>query len=399
MMNAHDYSERTAAGLKLLRGPALCRGSTMQHTGRHSRVRATSHAFPFVRMVAALLATIASACGGSGRVTAGPPPPTLVKVAGVTQSAIEDASEYVATIRSLASTGIKPEVSGEVMKVFVKSGDRVEAGTPLFQIDPARQQASVASQDAARAAQVAALTFAKQQLERSRTLYQAGAASQQELEQAQANFDAATSQLTALDARLQQERVTLGYYQVRAPGAGVVGDVPIRVGMHVTTDTPLTSIDRNQDLEVDVRVPIDRSGDLKPGLPIVVLGTDGSPLAHSSVFFISPGVDDQTQAVLVKGHVPSSVGLRMSQYVRARIVWKTATGLTVPMLAVVRVNGQPFVFVAEDRDGRLIATQRAVSLGTILGNDVVVLGGLAAGERIVVSGAQKLDNGVTIRTS
>lgn len=122
-------------------------------------------------------------------------------------------------------------------------------------------------------------------------------------------------------------------------------------------------------------------------------------MARTSIFFISAGVDDQTQAVLVKGHVPSSVGLRMSQDVRARIVWKTATGLTVPMLSLVRVNGQPFVFVAEDRGGRLTAAQRAVSLGPILGNDVVVLGGLAAGERIVVSGAQKLDNGATIRTS
>jgi len=116
-------------------------------------------------------------------------------------------------------------VSGEVKQVFVNSGDRVAAGAPLFQIDPARQQASVASQDAARAAQVATLTFSKQQLERTRMLYQAGAASQQELEQAQSAFDAATSQLTSLDARLQQERVTLGYYQVRAPGAGTVGDV------------------------------------------------------------------------------------------------------------------------------------------------------------------------------
>jgi RND family efflux transporter MFP subunit len=354
---------------------------------------------PFVTIGAALLGAVAGACGGSGRAAAGPPPPTLVKVANVTQSPIEDASEYVATIQSLASTGIKPEVSGVVVKVFVKSGDRVERGTPLFQIDPARQQASVATQDAARAAQVAALTFARQELERSRTLYQAGAASQQELDQAQANFDAATSQLTALDARLRQERVTLGYYQVRAPSGGVVGDVPIRVGMHVTTDTPLTSIDRNQDLEVDVRVPVDRSGDLKPGLPLILLGPDGSPVARTSVFFVSPGVDDQTQSVLVKGNVPPSAGLRMSQYVRVRIVWKTATGLTVPMLSVVRVNGQPFVFVAVDQDGRMTAAQRAVSLGPIIGNDIVVLGGLAAGERIVVSGAQKLDNGVLIRTS
>jgi RND family efflux transporter MFP subunit len=339
-------------------------------------------------------------CGGARSAQAGgPPPSTLVQVAAVAETPVEDASEYVATIQSLSSTLIKPEVTGEVMRVFVKAGDRVGAGARLFQIDPARQQASVASQDAARAAQVAALTFARQQLDRARTLYKAGASSQQELEQAQANFDAATSQLTALDARLQQERVTLGYYQVRAPGPGVVGDVPVRVGQHVTSDTVLTSLDRNEDLEVDVRVPLERSGALKIGLPLVVLKADGEPAARSSVFFISPRVDDQTQAVLVKGKVPPDAGLRMSQYVRARLAWKTAPGLTVPVLSIVRVNGQPFVYVAEARGGALVASQRLVTLGAIVGNDVVVLGGLKAGERIVVSGMQKLDNGSAIRTS
>jgi RND family efflux transporter MFP subunit len=246
---------------------------------------------------------------------------------------------------------------------------------------------------------VATLTFSKQQLERTRMLYQAGAASQQELEQAQSAFDAATSQLTSLDARLQQERVTLGYYQVRAPGAGTVGDVPIRVGQHVTSDTVLTSIDRDQDLEVDVRVPLERSDELKIGLPIVVFNTAGAAAARSSIFFISPRVDDDTQAVLVKGRVPPDSGLRVSQFVRARVVWKTAPGLTVPLLAVVRINGQPFVFVAEDRGGKLVAAQRLVTLGPIVGNDIVVLGGLSARERIVVSGAQKLDNGSVIRAS
>ena len=205
--------------------------------------------------------------------------------------------------------------------------------------------------------------------------------------------------MTALDARLQQERVTLGYYQVRAPGAGVVGDVPVRVGQRVTSDTVLTSIDRNQDLEVEVRVPLERARDLRTGLPITLLNDDGTPLARSSIYFISPRVDDQTQAVLVKGRVPADAGLRMAQYVRARIAWRTAPGLTIPVLSVVRVNGQPFVFVAEDRGGRLVGSQRLVTLGAIVGNDVIVLGGLKAGERIVVSGVQKLENGSAIRTS
>jgi RND family efflux transporter MFP subunit len=351
-------------------------------------------------LVLLLLSGAASACGPGDRAGAAglAPPATLVQTAEVKRTPVEDTTEFVATIQSLSSRSIKPEVTGEVVKVLVRSGDRVGAGEPLFQIDPARQQASVSSQDAARTAQVAAVTFARQQLERAKILEKAGAATQQDLDQAQAAYDEATSQLTALDARLQQERVTLGYYLVRAPDTGSVGDIPVRVGTHVTTDTVLTTVDRNQDLEVDVRVPLERSADLKIGLPILIDG-DGGRSARSSIYFISPRVDDQTQAVLVKGRVPAEAGLRTSQFVRARIVWNTTDRLTVPVLSVVRINGQPFVFVAETRGGGLVAAERRVTLGPIVGNDQVVLDGLSGGERIVVSGVQKLGNGSIIRTS
>jgi RND family efflux transporter MFP subunit len=322
-----------------------------------------------------------------------------VQTAEVRQTGVEDSSEYVATIESLSSTLIKPEVTGELRAVLVKPGDRVHASTPLFQIDPARQQATVSSQDAARAAQVAATTFARQELDRARTLFQAGASSQQELEQAQANYDAAASQGNALDARLRQERVTLGYYSVRSPSEGTVGDIPVRVGMHVSSDTLLTTIDRNQDLEIDVRVPLERGSDLKLGLPIELIDSGGAPLARTAILFISPRVDDQTQAVLVKGKVPADIGLRSAQYVHARIIWQTHQGLTVPVLSVVRINGQPFVFVAERTNGALTARQQRIEVGDIVGDSFVVLSGLAAGQQIVVSGAQKLDNGARIRTS
>ncbi|MCX6538511.1 MAG: efflux RND transporter periplasmic adaptor subunit [Acidobacteria bacterium] len=341
-----------------------------------------------------------SACG-TGR--AAPPPlqmpATLVQIAAVQSASIDDASTYVATVQSLSSTSIKPEVSGEVTRILVRSGDRVGPGTPLFEIDPSRQQASVSSQDAARAAQDAATIFAKQQLDRAKTLFAAGASSQQELDQAQANYDAAMAQLTSLKARLQQERVTLKYYEVDAPGAGTVGDVPIRVGMHVTSDTVLTTIDQNQALEVYVPVPLERSRDLRLGLPLQILDGQGTLLAAAQVTFISPRVDDQTQSILVKARLAGDGQLRSSQLVRARIVWRKIEALAIPVLSVVRINGQPFVFVAQEKDGRLVASQRQVQLAQIMDNSVVVTSGLTSGERIVVSGVQKLDNGVPIRTS
>jgi len=344
--------------------------------------------------------TAAAACGASRT----PPPPqqmpaTLVQIAAVQSASIDEASTYVATVQSMSSTSIKPEVSGELTRILVRSGDRVEIGTPLFEIDPSRQQASVTSQDAARAAQDAATTFARQQLDRAKTLLVAGASSQQELDQAQANYDAAMAQLAALNSRLQQERVTLKYFEVDAPATGTVGDVPIRVGMHVTSDTVLTTIDLNQALEVYVPVPLERSRDLKLGLPVQILDSQGTLLASAQVTFISPRVDEQTQSILVKARLAGDGRLRSSQIVRARIVWRKVDALAIPVLSVVRINGQPFVFVAQEKDGRLVANQRQVRLAQIVDNNVVVTSGLTSGERIVVSGVQKLDNGVPIRTS
>jgi RND family efflux transporter MFP subunit len=374
------------------------------HTSSFSRGRPDAragvarHRAPAILPILALAWFAASGCRDSGASAArAVPPPTLVKLASVQSVPIEDASEYVASIQSLSSTALKPEVSNEITRVLVRSGDRVSAGQPLFVIDPRRQEATVTTQDAALAAQKSAATFAAQQLQRAKLLFAAGAISQQELEQAQASADAAQSQLSAQDARLQQERVTLQYYQVRAPSDGVVGDIPVRVGLHVSSDTVLTTVDRNQDLEVDVPVPLNRAPELRLGLPLEILDEQGGPIGRTSVFFISSRVDDQTQSVLVKGRAAATAHLRAQQFVRVRVVWRTSEGIAVPVLSVVRINGQPFVFVAQDRSGRLAAEQRLVRVGPLVGNDITIRSGLSAGERIVVSGVQKLANGAPIR--
>ncbi len=367
--------------------------------GRFSVTRFASTSRAAILLVT-VLALAAAGCNRGQAPARSGPPPAPVQLADIRAVPIEDASTYLASVQSLSSTPIKPQVAGDVVRIYVRSGDRVQAGAPLVQIDPSAQRAAVSSQDAARAAQEAVAANARQQFERAKTLLSVGAISQQEFDQARANADAAARQLASLNARVQQEQVTLDYYEVRAPAAGIVGDIPIRVGMRVTTDTTLTSVDRNQDLEVYVQVPLDRSRQLRTGLPLQIFdGVSGARVADTTVTFISPTVDDQTQSVLVKGHITGAANLRALQFVRARIVWDTSHGLVVPVLSVLRINGQPFVFVAADRDGRLVAEQRPVQLGPIVGNDFLVAGGIAPGDRIVVSGVQKLTNGAPIRAS
>src|SRR6185369_13888181 len=108
----------------------------------------------------------------------------------------------------------------------------------------------------------------------------------------------------------------------------------------------------------------------RAGLPVEILIPDGSEPVTARVSFVSPHVDDQTQSVLAKAAVPNAGGsLRPMQYVRARIVWKTTNGLVIPVTAVQRISGQFFAFVAEQADGKLVARQRAIKVGSIEGND------------------------------
>ena len=324
-------------------------------------------------------------------------PPTAVQLAEATPRPIEDASEYVATLKSLNATAIQPQVDGQVTQIFVKSGDRVQRGAPLVQIDPRRQQAAVSSQEADVAAKEASVTFARQHAQRSAELFKAGAISRQELEQAETAQRTAEADLKSLQAQVQQLEVQLRYFTISAPADGVIGDVPVRVGNQVTPQTMLTTIDQNRALEVYVSVPADRASALRLGLPLQVLSSASEKLATSTVSFISPRVDEQTQTLLVKGQVQNpNTTLRAQQFVRARIVWKTADGLTIPVTAVARINGAYFGFVAETQDGKLVARQRALKLGPIVDDGYTILSGIKPGERMVVSGAQKLVDGAPI---
>ena len=311
-------------------------------------------------IAATFLSLAAAACGGGSPAGQGGPPggfpPTPVKIVDARATPLEDATEYVATLKSLRSTAIKPQIDGQITQIFVKSGDRVGQGARLMQIDPQRQQAAVSSQQAERAAREADVAYAQQRQQRANELFAAGAISRQEMEQAQTAFQTAQASLEALQAQVQQQQVQLRYYTITAPTAGVVGDVPARVGMQVSSSTVLTTVDQNDTLEVYVGVPVERSGDLKIGLPLRVVSGDGQDLAATTIGFISSSVDEATQSILVKGTVRNPGGsLRSSQFVRARIVWNTVDGLVVPVTAVSRVNGQYFVFVADTADGKLVA--------------------------------------------
>ena len=359
---------------------------------------------PYLIPVLALTAACGGGSAASGAGAAGPgrggrgAAAVGVGIVPLQPQQIEDGSEFIATVQSLHSTTVQPQVEGVLTKIFVRSGDVVHAGTPLAQIDPERQAQTLHTTESTRAAREADVTYWKSQVERLQSLLKAGAISQNEFDTARHELDTAQANLSALDAQVREGRVQLDYYRVVAPTAGVIGDVPVREGDRVTTSTVLTTIDDKAGLEAYIEVPVDRAPDLRVGLPVQLLDQDGKVIASNPLTFVAPRVDPATQTVLAKSRLhdaPPSV--RVQQFVRTRIIWRSLPGLLIPITAVTRVNGQYFAYVAEPSGQGLIAHQRPVEVGEVQGNNYVVKGGLKPGDQLIVSGIQKIADGVPVK--
>jgi RND family efflux transporter MFP subunit len=326
------------------------------------------------------------------------PPPMPVEIATVKAVPLRDTTEYVAVLRSRQSVQVQPQVPGHVTSIAVTSGDRVVAGRPLMQIDPSQQRATLNSQLGVLEANRAAVQYARKRVERVERLAAGGAASQQDLDQAQSSLRQAEGQAASSEAQARAGGVQLRYYDVTAAAAGTVGDIPVRIGDYVTPQTLLTTLDDNDMLEAYVEVPVERAPQLKLGTPVEIVDSAGAVLAPSEVTFVSPRTDPISQMVLAKAQIDNRAGrLRVAEFVRARVIWSRREGPAVPVLAVQSRAGQSFVWVVEQApDGALTAKPRAVQVGPIQGQTYPVVKGLAPGDRIVVSGVQKLRPGAPV---
>ncbi|HJZ63604.1 MAG TPA: efflux RND transporter periplasmic adaptor subunit [Candidatus Acidoferrum sp.] len=310
---------------------------------------------------------------------------------------IPDTSEFLSVLKSRHSSAINPQVEGQIVKIYVKSGDHIKQGEPLLQIDPLKQEATVSSQEAARAAAEANKRYAQVSLDRAKKLFDAGVISKQELDNVQTTYDAAEAQLHAMEEQVRTQKVELKYYQVSAPMDGIVGDIPVRVGDRVTVGTLLTTVDEPGALEAYLYIPVNRSKDLKLGLPVRLLDENQKSLADTTVTFVSPQVDTETQTILAKALIPNTAAkLRIAQQVRAQITWSVHEGPVIPVLSAVRINGQFFVFVASKESNGTFARQKVLKVGDPVANDYPVLSGLQGGEHIITSGTQFLQDGMPV---
>ena len=265
-------------------------------------------------------------------------------------------------------------------------------------IDPLKQQATVDQQRSTEAQKRALFDYNQREVERQKGLYEGGVTSKQNYDFAVQAFENSKADLdSASAARVTQER-QLAYYHLTAPFDGIIGDVPVHIGDYVSPQTLLTTVDKNADLEAYIYIPTERASEIRMDLPVQVVTSSGELIEKTRIDFISQQVDNALQGILVKAPIHASLDkFRNSQLVKARVVWSTSPAPTVPVLAITRIGGQSFVYLAASSANGTVAKQRAVSLGDTIGNDYAVSDGLKAGDKVIVSGTQFLVDGMPVR--
>ena len=328
-----------------------------------------------------------------------PPGGLPVQTETVSASSVPQSDTYVATIKSRRSATMNPQVSGNLISIAVHSGEQVKAGQPLMEIDPIKQRATVESTAATEQQKLAVYQYNQTEVARQRKLFQAGITSRDAYDQAEQSFQNSKADYQSSVASTATQKQQLGYYRIVAPFNGVVGDVPVHIGDYVSPTTLLTTVDANTDLEAYIYVPAGQASQLRMGLPVSILGGDGKVIEATKVDFLSPQVDNGLQGILLKAPVRSSTldRLRNQQLVEARVTWSDKPMATVPVLAVTRLGGQSFVYVAQPAGaGKYVAHQKPVELGDTVGNAYAVQSGLTAGEKVILSGLQFLAEGVPV---
>ncbi|PHK95516.1 efflux transporter periplasmic adaptor subunit [Pseudoroseomonas rhizosphaerae] len=305
---------------------------------------------------------------------------------------------------------IRPQVSGLLQEKLFREGMAVEAGQPLYQIDPAPYRAALASAEASQARAEAMLQDARATTSRYRPLVGQNAVSRMSYDKAVAAQAQAEAEVAAARAAVQAARIDLDRTRITSPIAGRTSRSNLTVGALVTASqaTELLTVTQLDPILVDVTQPAEALLRLRREIQAGRLQREGEDavevrltLGDGSEYplpgrlqFAEATVDRDTGAVTLRAVFPNPEGMLLpGLFVRARLEAGTAReALLVPQQAVTRnTRGEATALVVDEQG---VVRQRVVETERAVGSQWLVSAGLAAGERVVVQGAQRVREGV-----
>ena len=331
------------------------------------------------------------------------PPPPGVTVAPVAKKDVEIHQEWVGTMLGNVDAEIRPKVEGFLLTQIYVEGSYVKKGKPLFQLDRRQAQAAVEQAQGVLERARAALAQAQIDVKRYTPLVAQRAVSQAELDKAHSMERAATAEVEANQAGLDNAKLNLSWTTVTSPISGIAGVRKVGVGDLITPTTVMTTISAVDPIDVDfsiteqdyLRFVREKSGQAAGRSLQLILGDGTMFPQRGHALLINREVDTRTGTIQVRAEFPNPGNvLRPGQYARIRAVTEVRKGaLLVPQQAISELQGiyQVGVVGADNK-----VTIKTVKLGPQFANQWLVESGLQEGESVVVDGLQRVKDGMTV---
>jgi membrane fusion protein (multidrug efflux system) len=352
---------------------------------------------------------LATACA---RHASAPPPKPAVTVVDLHARPVSLTTELPGRVSAYRIAEVRPQVNGVILKRLFKEGDLVSAGQQLYQIDPAPYQAALASARATLAHARASVTAARLVAQRYQALSEAHAVSRQDYDNAVATFEQDEADVASGEAAVRSAEINLAYTRVYSPISGRTGRSSVTEGALVTANqaTTLLTITQLDPVYVDLTQPSTTLVRLKRELTAgqirhvdgnqaaaKLLLEDGSPYeSPGTLQFSEVTVDQGTGSVTLRAIFPNSQGLLLpGMFVRATIEEGVREGAIVaPQQGITHAPDGTATALVVNADGKV--EKRSVELDRALGDGWVVTKGLAAGDRLIVAGLQRVKPGVEV---
>ncbi len=353
-----------------------------------------------------LCASLLLACGFAGcssQEEKPAPPPPAVTVTPVVRKDVDIQQEWVGSMLGNIDADIRPKVDGFLLTQLYSEGSYVKKGQPMFQLDQRQTQAAVQQAQGKLERARAVLAQAQIDVKRYTPLVAQRAVSQAELDKATSMERAATAEVDADQAALDNAKLNLGWTTVTSPISGIAGISKVGVGDLMTPTTVMTTISNVNPINVDfsiaeqdyMRFTREKSGQAAGRSLQLILG-DGTLFPHRGrALLVNREVDTRTGTIQVRAEFPNPGNvLRPGQYARIRAVTEVRKGaLLIPQQAVSELQGIYQVGVVGS-DNK--ATIKTMTLGPQFGDMWVVDSGLQAGENVIVDGLQRIKTGMTV---
>lgn len=291
----------------------------------------------------------------------------------------------IGTVLALRSITLRNELAGTVRQVALEPGAVVEAGTVLVQLDVEVEQAELAAGEAE-------ARLAETLLERMQKASENRGASAVDVDRARAQRDVALAHVERMKAVIERKTV-------RAPFRAQVGLADVHVGQFLDSGTELTTLQGVDDaVHVDFHVPQAAAAGLAVGGTVQILAAVGAPPVEAEIVAVDARVDAHTRNTMVRARLAHDLHPAPGASVRVLVpVGEPLAGVAVPISALRRGPSGDHVWTLEaDGQGAVRSHLRRVEVGAVLGESVVLTDGLAAGERVAVSGSFKLREGALV---